>query len=133
MELFTSRLSEEEPLDMVADKILLDEVSKGEVVIDSWSLPWLSSLGTKIYLDASLETRAKRVAIRGGMNYELALEVVAFKDEETRKLFKRVYGFDIKKDHEVFDYILDVNKLSVGEVFEKVNRYVFGNISTNPS
>jgi len=93
IELFKSRLDKEEPLDVVSDRILVEEVRKGKVVIDSWSLPWLTDTGTKIYLKADLEIRAQRVAQRSGITYERAVEVVSMKDEETRKLFKKLYGF----------------------------------------
>src|SRR3989338_2289237 len=64
IELFKSRLDKEEPLDVVSDRILVEEVRKGNVVIDSWSIPWLTDTGTKIYLKADLEIRAQRVAMR---------------------------------------------------------------------
>ena len=51
------------------------------------------------------------------------------KDEETRKLFKRLYGFDIKQDHKIFDYIIDTNKLTKSEVFKeivkRINKFIF--------
>ncbi|MDO8661053.1 MAG: hypothetical protein Q7K43_04130, partial [Candidatus Woesearchaeota archaeon] len=59
--LFKSRLSEDEPLDVVCDRILVQEVERGTAVIDSWSLPWLTDKGIKIYLKADLEIRAQRV------------------------------------------------------------------------
>ena len=40
--LFKSRLDENEPLDVVSDKILVQEAERGNVVVDSWSLPWLT-------------------------------------------------------------------------------------------
>lgn len=115
VELFKNRLAENEPLDLVSDRILLQEVERGNVVIDSWSLPWLTDKGTKIYLETDLEVRAQRVASRSSINYDKALDVVAMKDEETRKLFKRLYGFDIKGDHDVFDYVINTNKLNLDE------------------
>jgi CMP/dCMP kinase len=122
--LFNSRLDEEEPLDVISDRILVEEIRKGNVVIDSWSLPWLTTEGTKIYLQAKLEIRAQRVAKRSDIGYERALEVVAMKDEETKKLFKRLYGFDIRQDHDIFDYVINTNYLTKSEVFERVCSYL---------
>lgn len=122
--LFKSRLDEEEPLDVVSDRILIEEVRKGNVIIDSWSLPWLTDKGRKIYLQTDLEVRAHRVAKRSGISYERALDVVAMKDEETRNLFKRLYGFDIKQDHDVFDHVLNTNELTRDEVFRSVCDYL---------
>lgn len=124
VKLFKSRLDEEEPLDVVSDRILVEEVKKGNVVIDSWSLPWLTDRGTKIYLATDLEIRAQRVAERSSITYERALEVVAMKDEETRKLFKRLYSFDIKHDHDVFDYVINTNRFARDRVLRSVCDYL---------
>ncbi len=124
VELFKNRLAENEPLDLVSDRILLQEVERGNIVIDSWSLPWLSNKGTMIYLEADLELRARRVAKRSGIIYERAIDIVSMKDEETRKLFKRLYDFDIKGDHDVFDYIINTNKLNLNEVFTRLCDYL---------
>ncbi len=122
--LFRSRLDEKEPLDVVSDRILVQEVRKGNVVIDSWSLPWLTDIGPKIYLQSDLEIRAQRVAKRSEISYERALDVVTMKDEETRILFKRLYGFDIKKDYEVFHYTLNTNNLKKNEVIDTICDYL---------
>jgi len=120
IQLFKSRLNQDQPLDVVSDKILLREVKKGDVVIDSWSLPWLSKSGLKIYLKTDFEVRARRVAKRSKLTLATARRIVFLKDKETCKLFKRVYGFDIKHDHSVFDIILNTNNLSKLQVFKRV-------------
>jgi len=120
IQLFKSRLNQDAPFDIASDRILVDEFRKGEVIIDSWSLPWLTNIGIKIYLQANLEIRAQRVCKRSNISYEKALEIISMKDEETRKLFKRLYGFDIKQDHFVFDFVVYTNNLTKREVFRSV-------------
>jgi CMP/dCMP kinase len=120
IKLFTERLSDDLPVDVKANEILLQEVEKGGVVIDTWSLPWLTPRGLKFHITADLEVRALRAAQRGGITYERALEVISMKDEETRHLFQRLYGFDIKLDLEVFDHTLDTNEMTAEDVFERV-------------
>lgn len=122
--LFRSRLDKKEPLDVVSDRILVEEVRKGNVVIDSWSLPWLTNRGRKIYLEADLEVRAQRVAKRSQISYERALEVVVMKDKETGNLFKRLYGFDIKHDCDVFDHVVNTSDLTKSEVFRHICSYL---------
>ena len=117
--ILADRLDQEVPVDLKADKILLEEVEKGEVVIDSWSLPWLTSKGLRIHLLADLTVRARRAAERGGIPYQKALERISAKDEQTRQLFLRLYGFDIKQDHHVFEYTLDTDELNEVEVLER--------------
>lgn len=113
------RLSEDEPVDLAADRLLLEEVERGEVVIDSWSLPWLSGKGIKVHLMADLEVRARRAALRGGLTPDQARERIAAKDEDTRHLFLRLYGFDIQRDLEgVFHHTIDANTLDAEEVLK---------------
>lgn len=122
--LFRNRLKDKKPLDILCDKILLKEVNKGNVVIDSWNLPWLTKKGVKIYLKSNIEVRAKRVAKRSRISYSKAFKVIKLKDGETRKLFKRIYGFDIKKENQVFDLTINTNKLNKKQVFEKIYSYI---------
>ena len=92
IKIFKDRLYEEKPIDVIVDKILIEEITKGNVVIDSWNLPWLVDIGKKIYLESDLEIRARRVAKRSKISYENAINIVSMKDDETTKLFKRLYG-----------------------------------------
>ncbi len=120
MKMFIDRLNDKVPPDVISDRIILREAEKGNVVIDSWSLPWLSKKGIKIYLKAGIATRAKRVAARDHIQYQSALNAIRIKDSETRKLFKRVYGFDIKMDMQVFDFIIPTYGKSKEEVIEEI-------------
>lgn len=120
VKLFKERLLTDVPMDVLADQILLQEVAKGNVVIDSWSLPWLTDKGYKIYLEASPEIRAKRVSLRSGISYDSALERITMKDTETCKMFKKSYGFDIARDHDVFDLKLDTDHLTEEETYRTI-------------
>ncbi len=124
MKLFKDRLKDKKPMDMISDTLLVKELSKGNIVMDSWSMPWLHKLGIKIYLKGSLSERAKRVAKRSKITVQEALGAVKTKDNETRKIFKRVYGFDIKKDLQVFNLIVDTTNIDLKQVFNKVSNYL---------
>jgi cytidylate kinase len=118
------RLSDDEPVDVAANDILLGEVEKGDVVIDSWSLPWLTNKGVRFYLSAPLEVRAERAAERGGTSPGKTAQLIDKKDNDTRQLFLRLYGFDIKTDHQVFDQTIDTSDLSADDVFHRVCGYL---------
>lgn len=114
------RLNDSEPVDLAADRILLKEVEKGDVVIDSWSLPWLSRQGIKIRLEASRDIRAQRAAKRGGVPFEQTRVRIAEKDEDTRQLFLRLYGFDIAQDLEgIFHHVINTELLSANQVLDQ--------------
>ncbi|MCX6795494.1 MAG: cytidylate kinase family protein [Candidatus Falkowbacteria bacterium] len=119
-----ARLAKDTPPDKLCDEIILKEARKSDVVIDSWSLPWIFQGGLKIYLRASLKTRANRVARRSNEEYQKTRRLVWQKDRDTRFLYQRISGFDIAKDHEVFDLIINTENLSKEEVEEKILSYV---------
>ena len=117
MRRLSRRLEQPAPVDIEVTQVLLQEVDRGEVVIDSWSLPWLSLLGTKIHLRASLAVRAKRAAERANISPTLAAQRIVQKDSETRELFLRLYGFDIFQDFEDrFHLTVDTEALAVEQV-----------------
>lgn len=122
--LLRRRLRKEKPLDLISDKILLKEVKKGNVVIDSWNLPWISKKGIKIYLKADLDVRANRVSKRNKMSYTNVKKIISNKDEDTSKLFKRIYGFNMKKDLHFFDLIINTNNLNENQIFQILCSYI---------
>lgn len=116
-----SRLEQSKPVDVEANDILLQEVTKGDVVIDSWSLPWLTNRGLRIHLKAPLAVRARRAAERAGITPEEAAVLIAKKDEDTRTLFVRLYGFDIFRDLDGrFDLTIETEGFSGDDVFGRV-------------
>lgn len=114
------RLNDTVPLDVLSDRILLHEIRKGNVVMDSWSMPWLSPRGLKIYLKAPFAVRASRVAKRSRLSQADARRVVRAKDLDTRRLFRRVYGFDIARDHDVFDAVVNTRSMTKAQVYERL-------------
>src|SRR4030042_3339741 len=55
--------------DKAVDDKLLEYGQQGNVLLDSWTMPWLLKAGFKIWLLASIEKRAERVA-QGEKNTE---------------------------------------------------------------
>ena len=115
---FLERRSKDQKFDETIDRKLLGFAEKGNVIFDSWTMPWLLKIGFKIWLEASLGNRAKRIAKRDNMEVEEALKALRSKEEQTRKIYKRLYGFDLGKDYEPFHLILDTDNLEADEVFE---------------
>jgi cytidylate kinase len=113
------RLQLKQPVDVRANEILLAEVAKGELVVDSWSLPWMTEHGVKIRLTAPLDVRAARAAERAGIEISAARSAIAKKDSDTRALFLRLYGFDIFRDVDVFDFEIDTGTLSIEQVLHQ--------------
>ncbi len=114
---FLQRRVKKSKFDKKVDEKLLEWAGRGNVVFDSWTMPWLLNEGFKVWLDASVEVRTGRVAKRDGISFERALAALKEKDEKTRIIYKKLYGFDLGGDFSPFDLILDSNDLSANEVF----------------
>jgi len=106
-------------LDKRVDEKMLELAKEGNVVLDSWTMPWLlKEKSLKIWLDASENVRAQRIAERDGISIEEALKRMKERESKTREIYKRLYGFKLGEDFEPFQVILDVNNLNKEEVFK---------------
>jgi len=103
--------------DRRVDMKLIEWAGEGNVVLDSWTMPWLLKGGFKIWLEASEEVRARRIAKRDNLSFEEALKYLREKERRTKEIYKRLYGFNLGCDFEPFHLILDVNLLSKDETF----------------
>jgi cytidylate kinase len=110
--------------DKAVDDKLLEYAQQGNVLFDSWTMPWLLQGGFKIWLEASFEKRAARVAIRDGMTTAHALEVLKEKEARTKAIYKALYGFVLGEDFKPFDFVLDTDNLSADEVFVVLCRVI---------
>lgn len=120
IQLFKNRLEEKQPIDFVCDDILLKELEEGNIVMDSWTMPWIAKSGLKVYLKANKKIRINRVAKRSNISKHLANQVITMKDNETRNLYIKHKGFDIKKDLHVFDLIINTDNSSPKEIGVKI-------------
>jgi CMP/dCMP kinase len=111
--------------DKEVDRKLAEHLKKGNVVMTSYSMPWLAENGTlKLWFDASLKTRAGRLAGRDSISLGKALEIVKQRDEDNRKLYKRLYGIDFGKDLSPFNFVLDTERMSAKEVTDAACKLV---------
>jgi len=103
--------------DKQIDAKLLEWARRGNVVLDSWTMPWLAKTGFKIWLEVSADERARRLTQRDGISLQKAKQVVNEKDGRTRQIYERLYGFKLGEDYSPFDLILDSESLSSDDVF----------------
>jgi len=104
--------------DKRVDEELLEIADKGNVVLDSWTMPWLLKKGFKIWLEASVEKRAERIAQRDEMPLVEALQALKDKESQTKMIYRRLYGFKLGEDLEPFHLVLGTDNLSANEVFQ---------------
>jgi cytidylate kinase len=112
--------------DKEVDDILLKQAADGNVLLDSWTMPWLLKGGFKIWLMASLEKRAARVAIRDSMTLSEASRMLNEKESHTKAIYEHLYGFLLGEDLSPFDLILDTDNLNPEEVFGTICQVLDG-------
>jgi len=110
--------------DRKIDMKLMEWAKHGNVILDSWTMPWLLKDGFKVWLEACEEVRSRRVAKRDRISLKEALDSLREKESKTRLIYKKLYGFDLGEDFTPFDLILDVNLLSSDEVFRVLSMVV---------
>jgi len=104
--------------DKQVDEKLIQIIKEGNVVITSYTLPWLVQGPIKFWLKGSQDSRAKRMASRDGVTYSKAQEIVKLRDEENKKIYYNLYGFRFGEDLGVFDYIINTDQLSLDSLIE---------------
>jgi len=123
---FTEERLNDLNIDRAFDQKLAMLVKKGNVIVDSWSLPWLLKKEElcSIYLIASQETRAKRISERDKIKKEQALQAVKKRDLENVKLFYNLYNARIDKDFNKFNLVLQTDALGINQVFEILKAFI---------
>jgi cytidylate kinase len=105
-------------LDKKLDEYLLALAEKGDAVITSYTLPWLAKDCIKFWFKGSIESRAKRMAMRDNISYEEALKIVKKRDDENKLLYLDIYGIKFGNDLSVFDYVINTDELDVNAVID---------------
>ncbi len=106
--------------DKETDRRLIMRIKDGNIVVTSYTMPWLSRYGFKIWLVASLENRAKRMAERDNSSLKVAIAATKKRDRNNAKLYRELYKIDFGKDMEPFDMIVDTDGVSAGQVAKKI-------------
>jgi CMP/dCMP kinase len=114
---FLKERANDPKFDRAVDAELLKYAQQGNVILDSWTMPWLLNEGFKIWLMASIEKRAARVAERDKITVNEAFKVLEEKEARTKAIYKKLYGFVLGEDFAPFDLVLDTDNLSAEEVF----------------
>ena len=113
------RQREKDPqFDKAVDSKLLEYAQQGNVLLDSWTMPWLLKTGFKIWLLASIEKRAERVAQRDKITVKDALRILKEKEARTKAIYQKLYGFTLGEDYAPFNLVLDTDNLNAEEVFQ---------------
>jgi len=118
---FLDERKESDQFDKEVDEQLVKSIENGGVVVTSYTAPWLTDKAVRIWLKASVESRADRMASRDKISFEESLKIVNKRDYENIKLYKKMYGFTIGEDLSVFNLVIDTNEIMKKDVIDIVS------------
>ena len=104
--------------DKKVDEKLQELFHQGNVVITSYTLPWLVNDGIKLWLSGSFVNSARRMKTRDNVTELDALEVVKKRFEENKEIYKSLYNFEFGQDLSVFDKIINTDDLNAEQVLK---------------
>ena len=114
-------------IDIKVDSKILDYLKRDRIVIEShiagWGVKGSRNDVVTIYVTASLEKRAQRIAARDGIPYEKAVLHVLSREESHWRRFFNFYGINIT-DLSIFDLVINTDNLTPDEVFSIVDGYL---------
>ena len=115
---FLSQRQENSEFDKKVDDKLKKHFLDGNVVITSYTLPWLVEGGVKIWLEGSKEYSAQRMTARDNLSKDNALEIVQKRYQENKKIYKALYGFEFGEDLSLFDKVIETDGLNASQVLD---------------
>ncbi|MBR9679160.1 MAG: AAA family ATPase [Nanoarchaeota archaeon] len=105
---------------------ILDELSnnlarKDNIVIDGkLAVKLVKKSDLRVWLEASLQIRAKRTSKRDSINQQTAEKLILEREEKERKEWQKIYGFDYFNQKEEADLIINTSKISPEQIVEKI-------------
>jgi len=115
---FLNQRKENPEFDKKVDEKLIQLFENGDVVITSYTLPWLIDSGIKLWLSGSIDNSAKRMQNRDNLDNSSALEVVTKRFNENKLIYKNLYNFEFGDDLSVFDKIIETDGKNAEQVLE---------------
>ncbi len=127
---FMNERNNDPSFDKEVDSRLMELLNSGNVVITSYTLPWISDASINFWLQGSVDSRAKRMAMRDSIDINVAKKIVMRRDHDNKMIYKKLYNFDFGEKLDVFDFALNTDLLSLEslidiskKVIEHVLRY----------
>jgi CMP/dCMP kinase len=106
--------------DKEVDKRLLSRAKKGDVVITSYTLPWLAEDGVKVWLSGTKRSRAERMANRDTSSPDETAKVIDARDSKNFALYKKLYGIRFGKDLSPFNIVVGTDGIPAEKVAAEV-------------
>jgi cytidylate kinase len=99
--------------DREVDNRLIELVKEGNVVITSYTLPWISDATINFWLQGSVDSRSKRMSMRDKIDINTAKKIVQRRDVENKLIYQKLYQFEFGEKLDVFDFAMNTDILSL--------------------
>ena len=99
--------------DREVDDRLIELVKEGNVVITSYTLPWISDATINFWLQGSVDNRSKRMSMRDKIDINTAKKIVQRRDVENKLIYQKLYQFEFGEKLDVFDFVMNTDILSL--------------------
>jgi cytidylate kinase len=118
---FNELCERDHSVDRALDAAMAERARRGDVVLEGRLAGYLAADNRldalKVWLDASDETRARRVAQREGSDWRAVLEENRLRHGSDSGRYKAIYGYDLA-DHGVYDLVLATDERTPEELVE---------------
>ncbi len=114
---FQEKASADPEIDKKFDAALKESASGGNCVVTTWLGPWMVEADYRIWVEASEDVRAERLAGRDGISVPDALEHIQKRDSGNRERYLKLYEIDIM-DRKGFDLVISSEKYRPDEMVE---------------
>ena len=102
--------------DFELDSKLL-KLAKGDFVLASRLACWLSDYNLSVWLEAGVETRARRIAAMEKKSFNIILKETIKRDNQNVERYKKIYGLNIL-DHSFVDLTINVERITAWQAAE---------------
>ncbi|MDA4117536.1 MAG: cytidylate kinase family protein [Thaumarchaeota archaeon] len=102
--------------DREVDRRLIARARKGDVVITSYTIPWLAKGGVKIWLSATKRSRAERMAKRDDSSPDDCAKIVDERDSKNYAIYNKLYGIEFGKDLSPFTIVVGTDGVPAARV-----------------
>jgi cytidylate kinase len=125
-------LAEKDPkYDRLLDDTQVALAKESGIVLGSRLAVWLiEDASLKVYLSASPEVRAQRIANREHADFKVTYDDMMKRDKRDRERYIRLYQIDID-DYHFADLILDTDSIDQHEITDRIVEEVIRRISSS--
>jgi len=110
---FMNERSNNPNFDREVDNRLIKLLNEGNVVITSYTLPWIANATINFWLQGSVDNRSKRMSMRDNIDIDSAKKIVQRRDFENKLIYKKLYQFEFGEKLDVFDFAMNTDILTL--------------------